>query len=375
MMDESLHIMVACLTPPGVGGIATIGLRGQGAWQLIEPFFQPRSHRSETVLLGRFGHEQTDDVVVTRAGDSVEIHCHGGIAVVRWILELLGQRGALEVSWEQWLRRATPRPVQAEAEIALAHALTTRTAGIILDQLHGALARALEDVLDSLQAADLPAARTQLQALVGQALAGRHLTQPWRVVLTGAANVGKSSLANAILGYQRSITSPIPGTTRDAVTALTAIEGWPVEIVDTAGLREAETDLEAAGIEKTHQQIAMADLELRILDRSVPPQLPHFRGEAGITRCLTVVNKIDLPAAWQPEGIPVSARTGEGLGELLHALAGSLVREAPGPGQAVPFTPALCDAVEAAVAALGRGEPEGAASLLRPLVNRAGGAG
>ena len=98
---------------------------------------------------------------------------------------------------------------------------------------------------------------------------GLHLTMPWRVVIAGPPNVGKSSLMNAIAGYQRAIVSPLPGTTRDVVTITTAINGWPVQIADTAGLRDTVDELESAGIALAGAVVEQADLVIVVSDASV----------------------------------------------------------------------------------------------------------
>ena len=108
---------------------------------------------------------------------------------------------------------------------------------------------------------------------------GRRLTAPWRVVVAGPPNVGKSSLVNALAGYQRSIVAPTPGTTRDVVTTRLAIDGWPVELADTAGVREATDALETQGVRLAREATAAADLCLWVLDASA--RLAGFRGEEG----------------------------------------------------------------------------------------------
>src|SRR5690606_38488713 len=128
---------------------------------------------------------------------------------------------------------------------------------------------------------------------------GLHLDRPWRVVLAGPPNVGKSSLINAILGYRRSITLDQPGTTRDVLEAQTVIDGWPVRLSDTAGIRDAvECEIESAGIELAHGELQTADLVLWIRDAARfadADALPPPEGTVG-RQVLEVVNKIDLVA-------------------------------------------------------------------------------
>src|SRR5262249_18501205 len=149
-------------------------------------------------------------------------------------------------------------------------------------------------------------------------------------------------------GYQRSVVAATPGTTRDVVTTLTAVEGWLIELADTAGLREEAGSLEGQGIQRARAVAANADLCLWVLDASTPPVGP----EGALSRIRLVVNKVDLPPAWdlgQAAGaVRVSARTGAGLAELCQALARWLVPDPPPPGAALPFTPALCSRIEEA---------------------------
>jgi tRNA modification GTPase len=199
---------------------------------------------------------------------------------------------------------------------------------------------------------------------------------PWRVTVAGAPNVGKSSLVNALAGYRRSVVSATPGTTRDVVTTLLALDGWPVELADTAGVRQGPGAVEAAGIEQAKAAAATADLCLWVLDATAPPVWPAF----ALPLLRLVVNKVDLPAAWDlaeaGEALHVSATTGAGLPALCDAVAGWLVPTPLPPGAAVPFTPALCDRVETARRQLAAGAPGQAAETLAecvPLPNGPGG--
>jgi tRNA modification GTPase len=260
----------------------------------------------------------------------------------------------VDCSWEDFLRAAESDPLHAEAAIALARAPTVRTAAILLDQYNGAFATALDDILASLDRGDSAAAQAQLDALTRFAPLGRHLTTPWRVTVAGAPNVGKSSLVNALAGYQRCIVAPTPGTTRDVVTVTLAIGGWPVALADTAGVRTSGELLEVAGIQLAREAAAKADLCLWVLDLMTEPIWPDLR--AGNVRL--VVNKCDLVSNWDLEepAVHVSALSGEGVPELCAAISAWLVPEVPAAGAAVPFTEQLCEAVETASRHLARGQ-------------------
>jgi tRNA modification GTPase len=319
------------------------------------------------VWLGRLGEDgkaAADEVVVAvrqmTPSPWVEVHCHGGTETVRWLMEIFQARGCRPCSWQEFERSRFTDHWQAAAVEELVRASTLRTAGILLDQYHGAFNRAIRDIRVALDQKDRDQAQKLLQELAHYADVGRHLTTPWKVAVIGAPNVGKSSLVNALAGFQRSLVATMPGTTRDVVTTLIAVDGWPVELADTAGLREETEILEGQGIGLARRAAAAADLCLWVLDASVAPVWPEFRGsnieDRGLktheVRIRMVVNKIDLPAAWDLAwangALRVSALTGAGLGELIEALSRWLVPNAPSAGVAVPFTAALAKAVEEA---------------------------
>jgi tRNA modification GTPase len=343
--------LVACLTPPGVGAIATLGLRGPRAWAVVREPFRPAGNRPFEPVPGRFspgrlGGDLADEVVVTVLAlepvPSVEVHCHGGREVVRMLLEDFQARGVRVCSWPEFERAGAADALQADALVALTQACTERAAAILLDQYHGALGRAIHAIEGALHRGELAEAERLTEELARYSRLGRHLTQPWRVVIAGAPNVGKSSLANALAGFARCLVSPIPGTTRDLVTTLIAVEGWPVELVDTAGLRDEAAPLEQQGIGLARDAARTADLCLWVLDASDAPVWPEGAGE----NVRLVINKCDLPPAWDPHlavaAIRISALTGAGLDDLCSAMARWLVPEVPPAGAAVPFTPALC---------------------------------
>lgn len=347
---------VVQLTAPGRAAIATLLVEGPQAAEIVGRLFQPLSKQPLTekslarqplgrIVFGRWptgtaGEVVAEEVVVCRtAADRVEIHCHGGLAAPRAITDSLMAEGCQQLDWRDWTRESLGNPFAADAEIALADAPTQRTARILLDQRRGALNAAFEELERALQAADESAATRLTQQLLARAAFGLHLAKPWRVVLAGRPNVGKSSLINALVGYERAIVHAAPGTTRDVVTALTAIDGWPIELADTAGMRAAGEQLEAAGIELARQQAAAADLLLLVFDRSSAWTAEDETLAANWPASLVVHNKSDLPVhpGPRPAGLAVSAHSGAGLAELAAAIVERLVPQPPTPGEAVPF--------------------------------------
>jgi len=374
--------VVACLTPPGSGAIATLALRGTSAWQIMRSLFRPHSRSGRElpkvpevgrVWPGRLGTDLADEVVLAvKAGDPqpwVEIHCHGGPAVIDLLLETIAARGARVCASSEFQRLANGDDLHTDAGLALADARTIRTAAILLDQYHGAFRTAVQAILD----APVAEAAQLLGYLARHAALGRHLTRAWEVVVAGAPNVGKSSLVNALAGYERCIVAPTPGTTRDVVTTTMALDGWPVELADTAGLRQEVAALEGQGIELARTAATKADLCLWVLDASVEPVWPDLSPE----RILLVVNKLDLPPAWDLSraagAVHVSARTGAGIPELCDTIVRRLVPHVPGPAEAVPFTTELCDAIELAYAHVTAGRIEETRSVLEGLLGSTGG--
>lgn len=379
---------VATLTPNGTGAIATLAVVGPHAWEILAPLFRtprgtqlPEPPPVGTLRFGRLGEAMADEVVLCVRSKQptlwIECHCHGGREVLRFLTEAIVLRGAVRCSWPQLLLHAQPHSdwsdrLNVECLEALTQASTERTAQILLDQQRGTFRQAIAEVLDAINAGAWEDATGRLEQLAHWIPLGRHLSEPWKVVIAGPPNVGKSSLMNALAGYQRSIVAPIPGTTRDVVTVALAFDGWPIELTDTAGLRSTAEEIEREGVELARQLLAQADFVLWLLDGSAEPIYPSTEEQSLLEqrpgRVLWVVNKADLPALWQPTDmapmVRVSATTGEGIPELVQRVAAHLVPVAPTIGTAVPISTLWCERIERALESLREGFARQAHTIL-----------
>ncbi len=388
-MDTNEPTHAIRLTPPGRAAIASVAVRGPAATRLVQRLFHPASGRAfEDFPLGRivFGRwigdspdcgesgdfSAGEEVVVARLSETnIEVHCHGGHAAVGAIVRDLCTAGAVPRAWDEpavaWDELTGPAaggaatesnadgpaddPLQNAARIALAQARTERTAAILLDQYHGALSREVQQLKELLQAGDLAEAERRIDQLLDRAPLGLRLTEPWKIVLAGPANVGKSTLINAIVGYQRAITYAQPGTTRDVVTATTAIDGWPVELSDTAGLRATDDPIEADGVARAKSQLASADLRLLVFDLSEPWTESQQQLVEAWPDAMLIHNKSDLADAFmgdRPSGFSISAETRSGVDQLLTAVAEQLVSTHLADGDPLPFTREQVRALEGA---------------------------
>lgn len=342
MHAASNRLMAARMTPRGRGAVAVIRVAGDHTVmdQLAAPLFRPANGRPMSeqaggrILFGQWGREAVEEVVVCRIdAETLEIHCHGGDQAADRILNDWQELGADIVAWPQ-LVTATTDVLVAELRDCLSRAITWRTAEHLLHQSTGLLRSAFER-LQSMS--DRRVAVRMIDELLRWSQFGVHLTEPWRVVLTGKPNVGKSSLINALLGYQRSIVFDQPGTTRDVVTAETAFDGWPVQLFDTAGIRAGAEELEAEGITRARQQLAEADLVVQLIDLSEPPE-----ETSASEKKILVAHKADLADRWgaalPAEAIRVSSLTHTGVPELQREIMRRLVPVTPALDTPVPVT-------------------------------------
>ncbi len=305
--------------------------------------------------------------------DVVEIHCHGGALAPKRLLEAALRSGARLAGPGEFTRRAFVNGkldlTQAEAVADLITASSSMACGLAERQLSGALGRTVramrapllealselesrldfpEEELDWRSPEELSEALEEAKASAGRLLESRRdgalIREGLRLVIAGRPNVGKSSLLNLLLGYERAIVTGIPGTTRDTIEETASIRGIPVKLTDTAGLRETADQIEGLGVERSKSSLRQAELALWVLDASAPEpgeEVKHMREELPEgAKAIAVWNKIDLcaePGALPCPGLPcakVSVLKGEGVEELL-ALFERQAWDA-GPGHRVP---------------------------------------
>ena len=346
------------LTPVGRGALAVVGVAGPGAQACIARLFSPRgpqplADRPEgAVVLGCWtsaadgaGEEL---IVVRRGADALEIHCHGGLAASEAVITSLERIGAVRQAWPEWLRAGGTVEIEAEAREALAIAGGPKAARILSRQLAGVLEAEFARVGRLVAEGRAEESRVALDRLGRAARVGLRLARPWRVVVAGSVNAGKSSLVNALAGHARAIVSPEPGTTRDLLETRVVLDGWEVDLVDTAGLREdggddAVTGVERAGIVRAVAAGEGADLVLRVVDgRQIGTNVQATMSN----RELTVASKADLigNAATAPTAgvVWTSAVSGAGVAVLAAEIVRRLVPEEADDSAllagAVPFT-------------------------------------
>jgi len=361
---KTMQCRVIRVTPRGRGAVATLFLAGRDAFAILESCLDfPQQDRriaaqdhfensAPVFAYFQLADAREEIVLDLRRHNLIALHCHGGDAVVNAIEAALVARGAVVRAWQDWLLE-TREPefsplhkpfdlIQREALQLLPLAETELTAKLLLAQYHGALSRRIEQMMRLLESASsgtssgnaVQEATDILDSLLQSYESGKHLTTPFRVGLIGQVNAGKSSLMNALLGFNRSITSQVAGTTRDAVSAKTVISGWPVMLIDTAGIRETSNPVEREGIARMQTVMADSDLLLLVTDAVVQQTVDHLPDIPGIPKkvpILHVVNKIDLVAPQallrfkdHPDYVPVSALTGIGLEQLCRAILSKL---------------------------------------------------
>ena len=302
-------------------------------------------------------------LIVRRSVESLEIHCHGGLAACEAIVRDLESIGCQRIAWQE--RRSVSihgsSRIEAEALHAISKAGGIHAAKILAWQLSGALEKEIQSIVtllqDSLQVveSDLDLVKARLNQLLESSHVGCRLITPWRIVLSGEVNVGKSSLMNAMAGYSRSIVSEQPGTTRDLVEMRVVFDGWEFDVCDTAGERLTSrvgiSSVEKEGIERATTAVANADLVLRVIDiKTFSTQ--EFLQMAFASGQLIAVSKIDLDQEQgenlrilqesypkkNPKVVCTSATSGAGITELIEAIVSACAPLPPRIGSPVVFT-------------------------------------
>ena len=379
--------IAAISTPLGEGGIGIVRLSGKYCIQITEKIFS--SHRMKSLNNLKpysmiYGHindpltgEKIDEVLVTvmkspysyTKEDVVEINCHGGMITLRNILELVLKQGARLSEPGEFTKRAFINGridlSQAEAVLDLIRSKTDESRRIAIEQLQGGLSKTItglrdrltdicvhieafidfpEDELETASKEDLLGEMKdigrELQTLLKTYDEARFFREGLLTAIVGRPNVGKSSLLNALLKKDRAIVTEVPGTTRDVIEEYLNINGLPLRIMDTAGIRDVEDIAEKEGVKRSLQSIENADLVIAIFDRSEPFKDEDFEVLERIKNKNTifVLNKCDLqPAIDQnsissfilhpsPFVLDISATRGDGLSELKDGILNSCLK-------------------------------------------------
>lgn len=376
--DYDFETIAAIATPPGFGGIGVIRLSGPDSLPLIRRHLVDGDQAA--LIPNRATLQQVispdsstliDEAIITffqaphsfTGEDVVEISGHGSPVVLTEVLRSLVALGARIAEPGEFSLRAFLNGrmdlAQAEAIRDLIHSQTSFQAHVAARQLRGELSRILqpakqslinlivrfesavefvEDDLDQLDLAglikELDSISEKLGTLANSYAVGRVIRSGFRLALIGRPNVGKSSVFNSLLGRDRAIVTAIPGTTRDALSEVLAIRGIPVELVDTAGIRETEDLVEQLGVERTHSIISDADIVVAIFDATKASIEEDLLMLDSLPIDLFALNKCDLEIklpstsieALRAKGtlLRVSALTGDGIEELRDAIYGEI---------------------------------------------------
>ena len=370
------------LTNSGRGAVAVVGIAGpiDRLTQVVDPLFKPVGSRSfqtlvqqtEQVIFYGQWKSTAEDLVVVKTKFGVEIHCHGGDAASAAIVDDLVHSGCESVQQQAWRLLHCDR-WQAETETAICAATTTRTAGLLLKGLQNQTT-ALAELSAKIAGQQIPAAVADIEHALSWADFGISLTTPRSVVFCGHPNVGKSSLVNAVAGFQRAIVNSQAGTTRDVLSQSTAIDGWPIELKDTAGLRVSEDRVEALGIEKAKQEIARSQIRCLVFSCEDNALTVHRELLQSLNPQLVVFNKSDLVPNFQVPTeldfagsvLVVSATDQAGLKSLVSQIADVLAPKLPADKDWFPVSTWQRDQLQSILHKLNQNKFDEARALLEP---------
>lgn len=345
-------LISAIATASGAGGVAIVRMSGEGALGVAKKMFSRRGEYVPNVLypgvIDAGAFRDRGMCVYFRAPrsftgeDVVELHCHGGSEIARGVLQRTLELGARLAQRGEFTRRAYLNgklslsaaeglgemiAASSQAQVRAGYLLYSETLTKLGCALQAQLTECLAQVDADLDypeedltahsradiAARLDGVCTQLEDLLGQYRAGRKISSGVRVAIVGAPNAGKSSLLNALLGYDRAIVSDIPGTTRDYNEGTLSIGGVNFLLTDTAGLRESGDAVEREGVRRAREAIRSADIIVWLKDEAPAPDFPEG------TPVITVGAKSDLVRRRDCD-IVLSSVTGEGLAQLKEML-------------------------------------------------------
>ncbi|HVS70877.1 MAG TPA: GTPase [Phycisphaerae bacterium] len=357
--------LVMRMTARGMGAIAVLRVAGPEARQIIARFSGTAASRVQSLRPGEAarlqlteGDESLDDaLLVCIADESLELHLHGGTAVVDAVLAALQRTGAKEVEPSEAPEAATgARGILADVMLALPHAATMTGARLLASQVDTGLGAWATHWRHHTTPDNLWHLHSECQWLCERSRELQRLLSPARVALIGPPNAGKSTLANALLGRPVAITSDLPGTTRDWVDAPTTFTAAtihaPVILVDTAGIRETADPLEQESIHRTHGQARAADLVILVLDAADPASWNAALDAGRQARAqLIALNKCDLIQAppqlpTNIETVAVSAKDHAHLEELMTASLRRLGLSAIDEAEPFIFAARQCDILE-----------------------------
>lgn len=354
--------IAAIATPPGRGGIGVVRVSGPGALQVAERvggFAPPPRQAKRAKFRGAQGELIDEGLLLyfpapaSYTGESVvELHGHGGVVVLQALLDACLHAGARAAEPGEFTRRAFLEGkldlAQAEAVADLIDAASREAARSAMRSLSGEFSKAVRDIVsdlielralteamldfpeeevDSLHRDDasarLQGVRTRVADLLDRSRQGALLASGVHVVIAGPPNVGKSSLLNRLSGQDRAIVTPVAGTTRDALREPITLQGVPLVLVDTAGIRVGGDEIERLGMDRTRAELAQADVVLAVHEAGAPNTLGSEWPPAAVR--IDVFNKIDLVPGFRVQGegtlgVGVSAKTGEGLEDLRRAI-------------------------------------------------------